>query len=98
MAYSRFDGLEIIMQQDEKIAAQLEEVDERIDTLLRLNENVLEENAYLAESYEDIDHIALSSLEESNSLDMVDQEVDDLIEANGLDDSMGDLIDLVAGL
>lgn len=98
MAYSRFDGLEIIMQQDDKISAQLEEVDERIDTMMRLHEEVLSENAYIKESYEDIDYNALTNLEESNSLDMVDQEVDDLIDANELDDDMGNLIDLVAGL
>lgn len=98
MAYSRFDGLEIIMQQDDKISAQLEEVDERIDTMMRLHEEVLSENAYIKESYEDIDYNALTNLEESNSLDMVDQEVDDLIDANELNDDMGNLIDLVAGL
>ena len=98
MAYSRFDGLEIIMQQDDKISAQLEEVDERIDTMMRLHEEVLSENAYIKESYDDIDYNALTNLEESNSLDMVDQEVDDLIDANELDDDMGNLIDLVAGL
>lgn len=98
MAYSRFDGLEIIMQQDDKISAQLEEVDERIDTMMRLHEEVLSENAYIKESYEDIDYNTLTNLEESNSLDMVDQEVDDLIDANELNDDMGNLIDLVAGL
>ena len=69
MAYSRFDGLEIIMQQDDKISAQLEEVDERIDTMMRLHEEVLSENAYIKESYEDIDYNALTNLEESNELD-----------------------------
>lgn len=98
MAYSRFDALEIMMQQDDKISAQLEEVDERLDNMIRRNTEIVSEFTSISESYEGIDYNVVSLLEESDSLDLIDQEVDDIIDSNELDDDLGTLIDIVAGL
>ena len=40
----------------------------------------------------------LSLLEESDSVDMVDMEVDDLIDSNEINDDVGSMIDIIAGL
>lgn len=97
MAYSRFDGLEIMMQQDDKISVQLEEVDDMIDKKLRFKEDILSESTYITEHLKDIDHLALNEIEtEPSSTDIVDIEVDDIIDANNMDDDIGALIDIVA--
>ena len=99
MAYSRFDALEIMMQQDDKIAAQLEEVDAMIDKKIRFNQDVIEENAYMTEHLEEIDYNTLDEIDSAPaSTDMIDIEVDDMIDANCMDDDMGSLIDIVAEL
>lgn len=96
-SYGRFDELEIIMLQDDKIAAQLEEVDYQIDDLMRLNEAVISDTEYLSESYEGIDYNVLDQIYESVN-DQVDEEINDLCDANYIDDFEGELIDLIAEL
>lgn len=96
--YYRLDALELVMEQDDKTSALLEEVDNRLEDMIHYKQDIFSESAYLSESYEDIDYNVLSLLEESDSLDMVDQEVDDMIDSNEIDDSFGSMIDLIAGL
>ena len=98
MYYRPNDPLELVMSQDDKLSELLEETDERLDKMLRTNQEILSEHAYITESYEPIDYNVLSLLEESDSVDMVDMEVDDLIDSNEINDDVGSIIDIIAGL